>query len=117
MFGGYGIYAGDKMFGLIAEGTLYLKVDERNEARFVAAGLERFVYHSPKGPMSMGYRRAPPEGLDDGEVLQDWARGAIAASVAAVKKPTAAETVAKKPSAAKPKARKAAPAKVPRRRA
>ena len=30
MFGGYGIFCGDYMFALIAEDTLYLKVNESN---------------------------------------------------------------------------------------
>jgi DNA transformation protein len=105
MFGGYGIYAGDAMFGLIVDDTLYLKVDAQNEQRFVDAKLERFTYHSPKGPMSMGYRQAPEEGLDDGEVLRAWAETAIGAALRAKKAKT-------KPGAAtKPSAKSVASAK------
>jgi DNA transformation protein len=107
MFGGYGIYAGERMFALIAEGTLYLKVDEQNEARFLEAGLEPFVYHSPRGPMAMAYRRAPEAGLDDGEVLRAWAEGAISAAVRAAAKKPAAKKPAAKAAVKKPAAKAA----------
>jgi DNA transformation protein len=40
MFGGAGIYAGDTMFALVADGTIYLKVGESNAAAFEREGLE-----------------------------------------------------------------------------
>ncbi len=86
MFGGHGVYVGDLMFGLIAEGALYFKTDAVNVARFVDASLGPFVYHSSRGDTAMSYRRAPDEGLDDGEILRDWAEGAIGAAVRARKK-------------------------------
>lgn len=36
MFGGYGLYRNDVMFALIADDTLYFKVDEHNRAEFEA---------------------------------------------------------------------------------
>lgn len=103
MFGGVGIYQGDLFFALIADGTLYLKVDRENEARFVAEGLGPFVYDSARGATSLGYRRAPDAGLDDGELLREWARGSIDAALRArVAKNKPRATTARAGSKAKP---------------
>ncbi|MEI8259812.1 MAG: TfoX/Sxy family protein [Deltaproteobacteria bacterium] len=99
MFGAHGVWAGDLMFGIISDGALYLKVDALNEPRFVEAALGPFVYQSSRGETALGYRRAPDEGLDDGEVLRDWAEGAIGAAVRrrkVPKKKKAAEKTVKK---------------------
>lgn len=105
MFGGYGIYQGGRMFGLVADGVLYLKVDAVNAPRFEAAGLQPFVYESPKGPMTMSYRRAPDAALDDSETLCEWARTAADAALRAeaAKKPRAVKSAKKPPATAKKK--------------
>ena len=36
MFGGYGVFLDGVMFGLIADGDLYLKVDDANREDFVS---------------------------------------------------------------------------------
>ena len=36
MFGGYGIYLGERMFALVAEDMFYIKVDDVNRAEFEA---------------------------------------------------------------------------------
>jgi len=79
MFGGYGVYLDDAMFGLIADDVLYLKVDGENRDAFVAAGLEPFVYAGKHRPMEMSYHRAP-EPLEDWDRLAPWVDGAIAAA-------------------------------------
>ena len=38
MFGGAGLYRDEKMFGLIADDVVYLKVDDSNREAFVQAG-------------------------------------------------------------------------------
>lgn len=76
MFGGYGIYRDGLMFGLVADGVLYLKVDDDNRARFVEHGLEAFTYDKGGRPVAMSYHRAPEEIMDDPDVAADWARSA-----------------------------------------
>lgn len=80
MFGGHGIYKDGVMFGLIAEDQLYLKVDDGNRRAFEAEGLQPFTYAGKGRPVQMSYHEAPSEGLDDPEVLCDWARSAYAAA-------------------------------------
>jgi DNA transformation protein len=106
MFGGWGLYYGGMMFGLIAEGRLYLKTDEENRPAFEAAGGEPFVYDSGKGkpPVAMSYWTPPTDASDDAHALLPWARRAVEAAQRAQAKKA---TVKKKPAAKK----KAAPRK------
>ena len=81
MFGGYGVYLGQLMFGLVDDDTLYLMVDNGNRTRFEAAGLPPFAYTGKRGqPVIMSYHQAPPESLEDAAVLCDWAREALEAA-------------------------------------
>ena len=60
MFGGYGLYLEDRMFGLVAEGTLYLKVDADSEGDYAQAGLPCFRYLRRGRPVSIrSFRQAP----------------------------------------------------------
>lgn len=74
MFGGYGIYKDGIMFGLVAEDTLYLKVDDFNRFEFERLDLEPFVYTKGKKPMAMSYNRAPAEALDNSDEMVRWAQ-------------------------------------------
>ena len=80
MFGGHGIYKDGLMFALIADDTLYLKVDDGNRPAFEAEGLRPFRYAGKGRPVRMSYYEAPSEGLDDPETLCTWARNAYGAA-------------------------------------
>ncbi|MEM7224612.1 MAG: TfoX/Sxy family protein [Pseudomonadota bacterium] len=80
MFGGWGIFHEDLMFALVANGTLYLKVDAETEARFADAGSEPFTYQRPGKQIKMSYWRLPAD--DD---LLDWAALGLAAAQRAKK--------------------------------
>lgn len=84
MFGGHGLFLHDVMFALVAWDTLYLKVDEINRPGYDARGLAPFSYAGQQGrTVTMSYCEAPPEGLDDPDVLSGWAREAYAAALRA----------------------------------
>ena len=74
MFGGYGIYKDGVMFALIAEDTLYLKVDDFNRFEFERLDLEPFVYTKGKKPTTMSYNRAPEGALDTSDEMIRWAQ-------------------------------------------
>ena len=83
MFGGYGIYHGSVMIGLIAGGVFYLKVDDGNRAAFEAVGCKPFTYRR-KGQtkeVAMSYWEVPVDVLESREALCQWAREAHAAAV------------------------------------
>lgn len=82
MFGGYGIFRDGLMFGLVADSTLYLKVDKENKPDFDARELGPFMYEGKKGkPISMSYHRAPEEVLDNPDDMIEWAESAYAAAL------------------------------------
>ncbi|MEO0412638.1 MAG: TfoX/Sxy family protein [Pseudomonadota bacterium] len=84
MFGGHGLYFDGRMFALVADDTLYLKVDDQNRAAFEAEGLDPFRYPKKDGEQAvMAYYQAPSAALDDTDILLDWARLGIEASMRA----------------------------------
>jgi len=83
MFGGVGIYAGDLFFALIADDTLYFKVDDSNRPDFEQRGMKAFQPYG-EGSETMQYYQVPADLLDDPEALRPWAEKSIA--VAAKKK-------------------------------
>ena len=80
MFGGHGLFQDDRMFGLIAEDVLYLKVDGENQALFEAAGMVPFTYKGKGKAITMSYYETPSDALEGAEALMPWAESAIAAS-------------------------------------
>jgi DNA transformation protein len=76
MFGGAGIYSGHLFFALIADDTLYFKVDETNRADFEERNLAPFRPYGPEGEV-MKYYNVPAEVLEDAEALREWVEKAI----------------------------------------
>ncbi len=83
MFGGVGIYAGQLFFALIADDTLYFKVDDSNRPDFERLGMKPFQPYGEDGEV-MQYYQVPADLLEDPEALRPWAEKAIA--VAATKR-------------------------------
>ena len=81
MFGAYGIFRGELMFGIVADEALYLKADDVNRTDFEARGLERFVYYKKGKPMYLSYYQAPEEALDNSGDMLDWAEKSFAAAI------------------------------------
>ncbi|HSK18254.1 MAG TPA: TfoX/Sxy family protein [Longimicrobiales bacterium] len=75
MFGGVGIYANGLFFALMADDTLYLKVDDTNRAEFERIGSGPF---RPFGDNRvMQYYELPADILEDVEALAPWVERAI----------------------------------------
>jgi DNA transformation protein len=77
MFGGVGIYAGKLFFALIADDTLYFKVDDTNRPDFQRLGMGPFQPYGEDGEV-MQYYQVPAALLEDSEALRPWAEKAIA---------------------------------------
>ena len=73
MFGGYGIYHDGLMFGLVADDTLYLKVDDQIRPMFEQLGLGPFEYTRNGKVMNLSYYEAPPELLEVRQEATRWA--------------------------------------------
>lgn len=125
MFGGWGLYFGGRMFGLIGGGQLFLKVDDVTRPDFQAAGCRPFIYEGMSTPVEMGYWTPPADAADDAYALLPWARKAVdAANRAALKKAqkatrkkAPAEEAAPKTRTAKAAPKKPQPAQKPGRKA
>jgi len=81
MFGGFGIYHDDLMFGLVAGDVLYLKADSETKARFSRRNLPRFEYLKQGKPVRLSFFAAPEEVFDDPEVAREWATLALEAAL------------------------------------
>ncbi len=109
MFGGHGLYFDNCMFGLVAEDTLYLKVDEQNAHHFAELDLPPFEYEKSDGlTMVMSYRMAPESIYEDQDEAAVWAahaweaaKRAKSAKVAKSKKTKNKKIAAKKKSTSK----------------
>jgi DNA transformation protein len=76
MFGGVGIYAGELFFALIADDTLYFKVDDSNRKDYEGSGMPPFRPYGDDGE-AMHYYQIPEHVLEDAETLGTWAGNAI----------------------------------------
>lgn len=80
MFGGYGLFLDEVMFGLIAGDTLYFKVDDENRPAYVAAGTGPFTYRRRTRTVEMSYYQVPRQVMADPVGMADWAGDAHAAA-------------------------------------
>lgn len=106
MFGGFGISTGGLTFALVADlgggEKLWLKSDADTNARFEAAGGERFSYQVARGGMpathSLNYYSAPEEAMESAALMTPWSRlsmeAALKARAGQPKKAPAARKVA-----------------------
>ncbi len=85
MFGGWGLYLDGRMFALIADDTLYLKVDGENRDTFEAAGSAPFTYAARGRTVALSYWQAPAEAMEDAALLLPLAEGALAAAARAAR--------------------------------
>jgi DNA transformation protein len=77
MFGGVGLYSGDVFFALIADDTLYFKVDDSTRPEFEARGMGPFRPFGDAGG-TMQYYQLPEDLLEDPDALRPWAEKAVA---------------------------------------
>ena len=86
MFGSHGLYSGEHFFGILDEGRLFFKTDERSKADYTARGMGPIAYESKGRLVTMNFYEVPPDILDQPQELVDWARKAISVA-ASSKKP------------------------------
>ena len=81
MFGKTGVFCDGVMLGMVAENTLYLRVDEGNRAAFAeAAGEAPLNYRKGGKVIDLAFWRAPDRLFDAPEELVVWARLALGAA-------------------------------------
>ena len=73
MFGGWGLYRDGVTFGIIADGELYFKVDDKNRPQYEKKESEPFVYASRGKQVTMkSYWKVPADVMEDREELLEW---------------------------------------------
>ena len=91
MFGGFGVFRGKLMIGLVAEGEFYLKAAPDDAALLTAAGARPFIYAGKvepttgvRKPVATSYWSVPPAVMEDDEAFRAAAeRASMAARAAA----------------------------------
>ena len=91
-FGGGGVYCDGVMFALVADESLYLKVDEALKADLADEGCGPFVWTPKSGKnageaVEMSYWRLPDAALDDPDEAAQWGRRALQVARKAPAKP------------------------------
>jgi DNA transformation protein len=86
MFGGHGLYCGEKFFGILDQGRLFFKTDTSTEKDYTARGLGPFTYKMKGKTMTMAYHEVPPDVLEQPQELALWARQAIQIATAKTRK-------------------------------
>jgi DNA transformation protein len=79
MFGAWGLYCDERMFGIVDNDVLFLKVNAVTRLDYVAAGMGPFSPLASKRPMD-GYYELPLDVLESREKLLAWGRKALAAA-------------------------------------
>jgi DNA transformation protein len=81
MFGGYGIFHHGQMFGLIADGSLYLKADNESRELFLAEGSSTFTYYKQERECKLSYYLTPDVFFEDSDACLRWAHIAFDAAL------------------------------------
>jgi DNA transformation protein and related proteins len=81
MFGGWGLYRGRVMFGLVADETLFLKTDETNLPDYKARGMAPFRYERAGKTIALSYCTVPADVIESGDELAGWAEKAYQAAL------------------------------------
>ncbi|HEY7471390.1 MAG TPA: TfoX/Sxy family protein [Gemmatimonadota bacterium] len=74
MFGGLGLYSGERFFGVVDDDVVYFKVDDATRPRYVERRMKPF---DPMGTPMNGYWQVPPEVIEDADELASWVREAL----------------------------------------
>jgi len=82
MFGGHGLYQGQRFFGILMAGRLYFKTNEQTRSEYLKRRMSPFTYEKARQTTTVHYYEVPPEVLEDREQLIVWAREAIQAASA-----------------------------------
>ncbi len=81
MFGKTGVFCRGLMFGMVADDTLYLRVDDENRAVFKEVeAVPPHNYEKGGRVIDLSFWRVPERLLDEPEELVAWARAALAAA-------------------------------------
>ena len=81
MFGKAGVFCDGVMLGMLADNTLYLRVDDLNRETFKeAASSPPLNYRKQGETIDLAFWRIPERLMDEPDELLEWGRAALAAA-------------------------------------
>jgi len=81
LFGGQGLYRGERIFAIVWRDALYLRTDEINRPDFEAAGMGPLrVGKGDNARLALSYHEIPPDIIEAPEELARWSDRAFAAA-------------------------------------
>ena len=83
MFGGFGLYADGKFFGIFIKGRLYFKTSDATRQNYLERGMKPFEPPFRKRPRQKlsSYLEVPADVIENALELETWAREAVAVAV------------------------------------
>ncbi len=72
MFGGFGLYQHGRIFAIISDDIIYMKVNETNRSQYERYGSKPFTYTAKGKIVSLSYWQLPDEILSDEILLSQW---------------------------------------------
>src|SRR6516162_10627511 len=87
MFGKTGVFCDGVMFGMVADNTLYVRVDDDNRAVFEEARSFPTLNYEKKGAtIDLSFWRVPERLFDEPDELLSWARAALAGRIGSLRR-------------------------------
>ena len=81
MFGKTGVFCDELMLGIVADNTLYFRIDDHNQSAFKeAASFPPLSYEKKGRTIDLAFWRAPERLFDEPDELVSWGRAALAAA-------------------------------------
>ena len=78
LFGTWGLYLEDRIFGLVHDGIAYFRTSGETVHKYVAAGARPFHYRRADGRSTvMQYHEVPDDVLEDSDLACAWAYEAL----------------------------------------
>lgn len=75
MFGGWGIYSGEKFFAIVQESSLYFKTNEKTSKKYIDAEMQPFAPSEEQ--ILKNYYEVPADVIENKDEIVLWAEESI----------------------------------------
>src|SRR6516164_6482529 len=87
LLGKTGVFCDRVMFGMVADNTLYFRVDDDNRTVFAgAASFPPLNYEKKGSTIDLSFWRVPDRLFDEPDELLSWARAALAGRIGSLRR-------------------------------
>ena len=85
IFGGVGVFVDERLLAIVINGSLYLHTGESNLDDYVSRGMPQFKPYPNAFDLTTDHHQAPPEVVQNPELLKVWGERALTAAIEAAK--------------------------------